>query len=149
MSRSKKVVNFTFWMNNIWQIGFIFIAIATVNNWHLSAFIALGIIIVALTVELVYLQKKFHVFQSNIFDSLYFIEDERDKIIALKVHNQLMVTYSILSMIFFLLLMWLWGSHNGLSLSAIFYYLIAWLALILIIPNVQYFILWNKYDEAD
>lgn len=54
MSRSKKVVNFTFWMNNIWQIGFIFIAIATVNNWHLSALIALGIIIVALTVELVY-----------------------------------------------------------------------------------------------
>nr|WP_225426220.1 hypothetical protein [Levilactobacillus brevis] len=80
------------------------------------------------------------------FKGLYWVDDERDRLITLKVHSTVMVsaTYFLCGLlgIICLLLNWHLSSQElGQTLLAII-----WLALVA--SNLQYYWLWLKYDQA-
>ncbi|MCM6796366.1 hypothetical protein NE295_03515 [Levilactobacillus brevis] len=80
------------------------------------------------------------------FKGLYWVDDERDRLITLKVHSTVMfsATYFLCGLlgIICLLLNWHLSSQElGQTLLAII-----WLALVA--SNLQYYWLWLKYDQA-
>ncbi|WP_188351022.1 hypothetical protein [Leuconostoc pseudomesenteroides] len=146
MSDSKKIVRFTFWMNKIWQIGFVLFSILMINNMRQIAMVTILVSVLASFFEMVYVSRKYHVQVFNQKDELYFAKDERDRDIALKVHSALINTFILLVIALWLLLSILWGM-NSLSMSLLFYVLNGWVAFAFIIPDIQYYILWHKYDQ--
>lgn len=146
MSDSKKIVRFTFWMNKIWQIGFVLFSIFMINNMHQLALVIILVSVAASIFEMVHVSKKYHVQVFNQKDELYFTKDERDRDIALKVHSALISTFSLLVIALWLLLSILWGM-DSLSMAMLFYVLNGWVACALIIPDIQYYVLWHKYDQ--
>ncbi|MGR6795092.1 hypothetical protein [Levilactobacillus brevis] len=80
------------------------------------------------------------------FKSLYWVDDERDRLITLKVHSTVMFSatyflYGLLGIICLLLNWHLSTQELGQTLLAII-----WLALVA--SNLQYYWLWLKYDQA-
>ncbi|KRK20537.1 hypothetical protein FC61_GL001318 [Levilactobacillus brevis ATCC 14869 = DSM 20054] len=80
------------------------------------------------------------------FKGLYWVDDERDRLITLKVHSTVMIsaTYFLCGLlgIICLLLNWHLSTQElGQTLLAII-----WLALVA--SNLQYYWLWLKYDQA-
>lgn len=146
MSDSKKIVRFTFWMNKIWQIGFVLFSILMINNMHQIAMVTILVSILASLFEMVYVSRKYHVQVFNQKDELYFAKDERDRDIALKVHSALINTFLLLVIALWILLSILWGM-NSLTMAVLFYVLNGWIACAFIIPDIQYYVLWHKYDQ--
>ncbi|MCF7522672.1 DUF2178 domain-containing protein [Levilactobacillus brevis] len=80
------------------------------------------------------------------FKGLYWVDDERDRLITLKVHSTVMISatyflYGLLGIICLLLNWHLSSQELGQTLLAII-----WLALVA--SNLQYYWLWLKYDQA-
>ncbi|WP_225416749.1 hypothetical protein [Levilactobacillus brevis] len=80
------------------------------------------------------------------FKGLYWVDDERDRLITLKVHSTVMFSatyflYGLLGIICLLLNWHLSSQELGQTLLAII-----WLALVA--SNLQYYWLWLKYDQA-
>lgn len=146
MSDSKKIVHFTFWMNKIWQIGFVLSSISMINNMHQLATVTILVSVIASIYEMYHVSKKYHVKVVNQKDELYFAKDDRDRDIALKVHSALISTFTLLIISLWLILSILWGM-NSLSMTVTFYVLNGWVACAFIIPDIQYYVLWNKYDQ--
>ena len=147
MSDSKRIVRFTFWMNKIWQIGFVLFSILMINNnMRQIATMIILVSFVAIIFERIYVSKKYHVRMGNQKDELYFAKDERDRDIALKVHSALINTFLLLVIALWILLSILWGM-NSLSMAVLFYVLNGWIACAFIIPDIQYYVLWHKYDQ--
>ncbi|MFT9390969.1 hypothetical protein, partial [Leuconostoc pseudomesenteroides] len=96
MSDSKKIVRFTFWMNKMWQIGFVLFSILMINNMRQTAMVTILVSVLASLFEMIYVSRKYHVQVFNQKDELYFAKDERDRDIALKVHSALINTFILL-----------------------------------------------------
>lgn len=54
MSDSKKIVRFTFWMNKIWQIGFVLFSILMINNMRQTAMVTILVSVLASLFEMIY-----------------------------------------------------------------------------------------------
>lgn len=147
MSESKQIVHATFWFNKIWQLGFIIFGVAMISEQQLIVVFSGILVLAGFGIEMLYINKKCDTKPANIFDTLYFTQDERDREIALKVHNALLMTYGLLISLLFGLLICLWVGRDNLAFSTIFYILFGWVALALIVPDIQYYVLWNKYDN--
>ncbi|KRK95959.1 hypothetical protein FD25_GL002420 [Levilactobacillus acidifarinae DSM 19394] len=79
------------------------------------------------------------------YKGMYWVSDERERDIALKVHSAIMTgntyfLYGLLLVIFLLM-------HFGLSTQRFGQILLVIVWLYLIAINVQYFWLWNHYDQ--
>lgn len=90
-----------------------------------------------------YLHKRLDV-QS--FKGFYWVDDEREKAIALKVHSTVMASgtyflYGLLVIIFLLMNFEMPAQLLGRTILSI-----VWLALV--VSNGQYYWLWSRYDQA-
>ena len=144
MSRAKRILRFTFWVNNL--VFLLLAALIIVSFSHLFyiwAPVLSLMLVVTCVVMLWYMQ---HHLGVKSFKGLYWVDDERDRLITLKVHSTVMFSttyflYGLLGIICLLLNWHLSSQELGQTLLAII-----WLALVA--SNLQYYWLWLKYDQA-
>lgn len=91
MTRAQRIIRFTFWMNNF------YLAVTGVLIWGFTGMTPLWIvtlftlsIAVVLGFSVWYMKKYFGVVHTS---GLYFVDDEREKSIALRVHNTCLMTF--------------------------------------------------------
>lgn len=144
MSRAKRILRFTFWVNNL--VFLLLAALIIVSFSHLFYIWApiLSVMLVVTCVAMLWYMQ--HHLGVKSFKGLYWVDDERDRLITLKVHSTVMIsaTYFLCGLlgIICLLLNWHLSSQElGQTLLAII-----WLALVA--SNLQYYWLWLKYDQA-
>lgn len=144
MSRAKRILRFTFWVNNL--VFLLLAALIIVSFSHLFYIWApiLSLMLVVTCVAMLWYMQ--HHLGVKSFKGLYWVDDERDRLITLKVHSTVMfsATYFLCGLlgIICLLLNWHLSSQKlGQTLLAII-----WLALVA--SNLQYYWLWLKYDQA-
>lgn len=142
MSRSTKIVQFTFWMNvfSLVMIAALLIIKLLIQNTFIL-WTGVMITLIGATLFLVILKKKFSI---KNFTGFYWIDDERDKEITLKVHSEIM--QSMISFMYFILIIIpillsiLNATYLGLTIFSI-----TWLTAFL--TNIQYYHLWVKYTN--
>lgn len=144
MTRAQRIVRLTFWDNNLTVVllGGLFFGVA-MPSW-------LSLIIVALISANLgglcwYLSKYLGV---KAFKGLYFVDDERDKVVALRVHNACMNTllssiYALMAIVFVLM-----GSGWHLTVVLFGNIILGLLLVVIVVSNCQYYYLWHKYDKA-
>ncbi|CAM2749784.1 DUF2178 domain-containing protein [Levilactobacillus brevis] len=144
MSRAKRILRFTFWVNNL--VFLLLAALIIVSFSHLFYIWApiLSVMLVVTCVAMLWYMQ--HHLGVKSFKGLYWVDDERDRLITLKVHSTVMIsaTYFLCGLlgIICLLLNWHLSTQElGQTLLAII-----WLALVA--SNLQYYWLWLKYDQA-
>lgn len=150
MSRSKKIILFTFWMNNI-EIPlfaiFIFGLIFSKNKGLMAAMLALllaVLLIVVIQFELWYLRDRLNVYKVR---SIFcFTDDEREKEIAMKVHSEMMISFinGFFGSVILMVGAWLF---NLSAISIITCFTVLWVIYGVGI-NIQYLYLWNKFDNV-
>ncbi|GKS81054.1 hypothetical protein LPAF129_07390 [Ligilactobacillus pabuli] len=131
-------------MNVLWQAGLLLTVVFVVEKWYAWALIIILLSVAIIFFETTFMSKKYHVTPTKASDVLYFAKDERDQQIALKVHSAILATLTNLIMLAFILLIFSLITH--FSLTTKIFWSIGWLSLAFFIPNIQYYILWNKYD---
>lgn len=149
MSRSSKIVRFTFWMNNIFYLLllalYIFGFYMTVTKFTitLSLLFVVGMLIL-FKWEFWYLRNKLGVSSTkNVF---YFTDDERERYIAMRVSGQLIKTSSLILILLFILT----GSLTNLYVMNVKLFgavMIIAITIAMYWLNIQYYILWNKYSK--
>lgn len=144
MSRDKRILRFTFWVNNL--VFMLLAALIIVSFSHLFYIWApiLSVMLVVTCVAMLWYMQ--HHLGVKSFKGLYWVDDERDRLITLKVHSTVMFSatyflYGLLGIICLLLNWHLSSQELGQTLLAII-----WLALVA--SNLQYYWLWLKYDQA-
>ncbi|ARN89178.1 DUF2178 domain-containing protein [Levilactobacillus brevis] len=144
MSRAKRILRFTFWVNNL--VFLLLAALIIVSFSHLFYIWApiLSLVLVVTCVAMLWYMQ--HHLGVKSFKGLYWVDDERDRLITLKVHSTVMISatyflYGLLGIICLLLNWHLSSQELGQTLLAII-----WLALVA--SNLQYYWLWLKYDQA-
>ncbi|MBS0947297.1 hypothetical protein [Levilactobacillus brevis] len=144
MSRAKRILRFTFWVNNL--VFLLLAALIIVSFSHLFYIWApiLSLVLVVTCVAMLWYMQ--HHLGVKSFKGLYWVDDERDRLITLKVHSTVMFSatyflYGLLGIICLLLNWHLSSQKLGQTLLAII-----WLALVA--SNLQYYWLWLKYDQA-
>lgn len=146
MSRAKRIVRFTFWMNNLIFLSLICLY-AGLNHqlpgWIVSPSVIVGIIV--LVYMYWYLANKLDV-NIHKMSGFYFVDDERDKEIALKVHSHVLTL--LLYGIFILIPFTYFLTLSNLSISAFSTLMILALIGLILISNIQYYYLWSKYDPS-
>ena len=152
MSRAKRIVKSQFWFNNLTYIFLTLLLISLVENWWKTLLVFAILDLIIGFIEPIYFKKKFNQkFSADFLLSLYFVSDERDRQIALKVHDNISRLYVVFLESFMLLLFFLYLfsalSHPVLSITNVYLILIIWVGLSLIVPNLRYFVLWNQYDQ--
>lgn len=145
MSVTKKIVRFSFWMNVLWQAGLLLTIAFIFEKWYVLALITTLLSVAVIFFETSFMTKRYHATPTKTSDVLYFAKDERDQQIALKVHSTILVTLTELIMLAFILLIFSLITH--FSITAKVFWSIGWLSLAFFIPNIQYYVLWNKYDK--
>ena len=157
MSRAKRIVKSQFWINNFRYLFIILTLASFTEGWGLWGVVFALLVVIEGFITPQYLKKKFHLKDpsegSTFFStsSLYFVSDERDKQIALKVHDNISRMYVVFLESFMLLLFFLYLfsalTHPVLSITNVYLILTIWAGLSLIVPNLRYFVLWNRYDQ--
>ncbi len=82
------------------------------------------------------------------FKGLYFVDDERDREIALRVHNVCLNTFITGICLLMLLVFILMDSGWQLTVSRFGNIILCYLLLMMFGSNCQYYYLWRKYDRA-
>lgn len=143
MSRAKRILRFTFWVNNlVFLLLAVLIIVSFSHLFYIWAPIISLVLVVTCVAMLWYMRHQLGV---KSFKGLYWVDDERDRLITLKVHSTVMVSatyflYGLLGIICLLLNWRLSSQELGQTLLAII-----WLALVA--SNLQYYWLWIKYDQ--
>ncbi|WP_143461929.1 hypothetical protein [Levilactobacillus enshiensis] len=143
MTRAQRIVRLSFWSNNLTTI------ILGILFWvNMPSWLNL-LVVVLITVNLGgfcwYLSKYLGV---KSFSGLYFVDDERDQAVALRVHNACMNTLFTSICLLMLGVVILMGSDWQLTVSSFGNIILFCLLLIIFGSNCQYYYLWRKYDRA-
>lgn len=79
---------------------------------------------------------------------LYFVDDERDKAVALRVHNACMNTL-LQGMFLLILVVFVLKSPDWqLTVTTFGNIILGLLLLVMVASNCQYYYLWQKYDRG-
>ncbi|CAK1226145.1 hypothetical protein [Fructobacillus cardui] len=144
MTKTKKIIRFTFWINLCWHTILVTGLFGAFLQWP-QAYLLLVLALAISTYPSLYLPKKYGVKLTNQYNPFYFIEDEREKDIALRVHSKVFVSYYLIIGTGFVVLA---NVFSDVVTSEFKIFLAtAWCVLALFLPNIQYYILWNRYDR--
>lgn len=149
MSRSSKIVRFTFWMNNIsylllFMTYWFGLSIVTTRLAIIPAILCMTGLAMVVTYEFWYLWTKLGV--TSMKDIFYFVDDEREKYIAMRVSSQLIQTGSIQLIILFVLT----GLLTNLPTIGVREFgmiMMVAIAIAMYWLNIKYYVLWNKYAK--
>lgn len=142
MSRAKRIVRLTFWLNNLLFMALV--GFALVFTGYLPRVVlpgAVGLLIGSCIGLWWGLSHHFHVKK---LWGLYWVADERDQAIALKVHSTIMTVYMYYLYGLFFALLTLTATHHAVNLPRML--MLVW--LMLVSSNALYYWLWCKYDLA-
>lgn len=78
MSKTQKIIRFTFWINLIWHTILVAGLLGVFLQWS-QAYLLLILALVISAYPSLYLPKKYGVKVTNQYDPFYFIQDEREK----------------------------------------------------------------------
>jgi len=145
MTHSQRILRFNFWMTNLFLviIGMFFLT----TRLHAPVGVTLGLVIFNSVMLYFQLWVITHRFGVKKIQGLYFVDDEREQAIALRVHNACMTTliysiYGLIIVVFLLMADW------GLTIQTFGDIILTLLLLVLFSSNCQYYYLWRKYDHA-
>lgn len=145
MSRAKRIVRVTFWSNTFFLIMLAALMAVTFGNLFQERALILGldlVLVIGIFIMFWVLQRRLDV---KSYKGLYWVSDEREREIALKVHSAIMMgntyfLYGLLVVIFLLM-------NFGLSTQRFGQVLLGLVWLYLLFTNVQYLWLWTRYDQ--
>lgn len=144
MSRAKRIVRFTFWLNNLILLLLAALMIGSFGDlfYGWEPIISFVLVVVCFTMFW-YMRNRLGV---KSFRGLYWVDDERERTITLKVHSTVMIssTYFLYGLLVIIFLMMNW--HLSARDLGQILMTIVWLALIA--SNLQYYWLWLKYDKG-
>ena len=140
MSRAKRIVRFSFWLNTITLVllgGFMVVPLS--SPW---VPVLAGSCLVLLGGSGWYQRHRLGVHSARGF---YWVDDERERAIAYRVHSAVLTSgtafmYGLLVAAFFLTIFRLPAQLLGQTV-----FLLVWLGLLA--ANGQYYWLWHKYDQ--
>jgi hypothetical protein len=143
MSKSKQLVRFTFWMNNLMILLLLLVVLALTSNLVPSIIGKISIVFIFIFSILArwYRQQRFAVKGFMSFDNY----DEREQHIALKVNSTLLsfLLFGIFLLLILLFPLMSWIS-NVYTLGLI---IILTLLVFVLCVNLLYFYLWYHYDS--
>lgn len=142
MTRAQRIVRFTFWSNNL-----TFIILGILFWVNMPVWLQLTVILL-ISANLVGLMWYFHHLGIKKIKGLYFVDDERDKSVALRVHNTCMSTLLNSIILLILVVFILMGSGWQLTVTSFGNIILGLLLLIMFGNNYQYYYLWQKYDRT-
>lgn len=143
MIRAQRIVRFSFWNNNLTVLILGVLFWVNMPTW-LSLTVVL-LISVNLGFLCWYLSTRLGV---TSFKGLYFVDDERDREIALRVHSTCLNTFITGICLLMLVVFILMGSGWQLTVSRFGNIILCYLLLMMFGSNCQYYYLWRKYDRA-
>ncbi|GAP02523.1 hypothetical protein FPFC_014060 [Fructobacillus pseudoficulneus] len=144
MSKTQKIIRFTFWINLIWHTILVAGLLGVFLQWS-QAYLLLILALVISAYPSLYLPKKYGVKVTNQYDPFYFIQDEREKEIAFRIHSKIFVSYYLIIGFGFVVLTNVFS--DGITLEFKIFLATVWCAVALFLPNIQYYLLWNHYDQ--
>lgn len=144
MTKTQKIIRFTFLINLIWHTILVAGLLGTFLQWS-QAYLLLLLALIISAYPSLYLPKKYGIKVTNQYDPFYFIEDEREKNIAFKVHSKIFVSYYLIIGFGFGVLANAFS--DGVTSEFKIFLATAWCTLALFLPNIQYYFLWNRYDQ--
>jgi len=143
MTRAQRIVRFTFWSNSL-----TFIILGILFWVDMPSWLSL-VVILLICGNLVgmpwYLSKYLGV---KTFKGLYFVDDERDRMVALRVHNACMSTLFNCICLLMLTVFILMSTGWQLTVASFGNVILGLLLLIVFGSNCQYYYLWHRYDRA-
>ncbi|MDT7015093.1 hypothetical protein [Levilactobacillus namurensis] len=144
MSRAKRILRFTFWTNNVELLvlmGAFWVPQSGIETPLLAA-LAVGLF-GGIGWFLWYARQRLNI---RTFRGMYWVSDEREKEIALKVHSAMLTSGIVFVEVLLLLVSVLMARQLSVYAFGRTIEFLIWLGLAA--GNGQYYWLWCKYDQA-
>ncbi|NLR31920.1 hypothetical protein [Levilactobacillus tujiorum] len=141
MTRAQRIVRFTFWNNNL---TFVILGILFWVDMPVWLNLMVVLLISANLAGLMWYLNRLGIKKIS---GLYFVDDERDKAVALRVHNACMNTL-LQGMFLLILVVFVLKSPDWqLTVTTFGNIILGLLLLVMVASNCQYYYLWQKYDR--